>query len=225
MKNQRMKYLLMLLIFLPFAFQGNSQVITEAEMTELLNSREIQVDNPMISNFLTIEQISDDNSATSIQNNPGAAVNTVMVTQDGIGNTGYINQNGSGNETRLWQYNSSNEASLWSEGNNITTLAKQDGEGNVIKSYIENPGLDARTAMLIQEGNRNRIELALYGDAMPTGVSSQDVKVSQYGNNHTVQLMKEDYFNPIEITQTPGAGGAGMHVNVSSSWIDFPLKN
>ena len=215
---------ILLFSFVVFTLSATSQVITEEEMQDLLNSQEIQIENPIISNFLTIRQISDENRVFSIQNNPGGAPNSVLVNQEGRGNNGYINQNGSGNETRLWQYNASNEASLWSDGNNITTSVKQDGEKNIVNSYIKNLDLQSRSALLMQVGNNNRIDLALFGDGIPSGVLSQEAKISQYGNNHVVEAFMEDTFVPIEVTQKSGAGGEGMPISVSNSYFNFPMK-
>ena len=70
-----MKHLVTLFFFLSFSITLVAQV-SEEEMNDLLNSREIQVDNPMISNFLMIRQISDNNEIIS---NSGIERKTTLV--------------------------------------------------------------------------------------------------------------------------------------------------
>ncbi len=221
-----MRYVVTLsLILTVISFNANSQVITEEEMHDLLNSQEIQLDNPIINNFLMIRQISDDNEIVSIQNNSGDIQNNVLVNQNGNGNKGFIEQNGSGLETQLWQYNSSNEANLLSEGKNILISAKQDGDGNVINSYIKNFDLESRSAMLLQEGNNNSIELELLEMNIPEGSQSQEVRVTQNGNGHEAVIKGIDFNSTVEVTQTAGFGGEGMQVEINTSYFSFPMRN
>ncbi|WP_346858110.1 hypothetical protein [uncultured Draconibacterium sp.] len=220
-----MRNFITLLFFLGlFSYTAIAQVITEAEINDLLNSREIHLKNPIISNFLMIRQISDDNNAVSIQDNPGDMRNNVLINQNGTGNAGFVEQTGSGLETHLWQYNTDNEANLWSEGKDITVEVKQDGNNNSINSFIENYFLVSRSAYLLQNGNNNRIELALFGDGIPSVSDAQQVQISQTGNDHSVDAILENSFAPITITQTPGVNGEGMQVNISNSTFAFPMK-
>jgi len=212
------------LVFLGSLFAASGQVITEQEINELLNSREIQIDNPIIQNLTVIRQVQDENQIISFQEQLGGLSNHVLVNQDGTGNRGYIEQTGSGVETRLWQYNSNNEANLWSVGESIHTQVKQDGDGNVINSYIENTGLVLRSASLLQEGNNNRIDLSLKGDGFGENAATQTAVISQYGNRHEVKAIMEPFSAPLEITQTPGTNGEGMQINVSTSTFSFPMK-
>lgn len=208
-------------IFIALALNAQ-QIISDEEMHDLLNSEVIQVDNPIISNFSLIRQIDRDNTFTAIQNQQGSLQNNILVNQNGTGNSGYIEQAGSGLETKLWQYKSSNEANLWSEGENVKVEVKQDGNDNSINSFIENYFLVSRSAFLLQQGNNNRIELALFGDGIPSVSDAQQVQISQTGNDHSVDAVLEDSFAPISITQTPGVNGEGMQLNISNS--TFPVK-
>jgi hypothetical protein len=218
-------YIGTVLVFLGSLFAVSAQVITEQELNELLNSREIQMDNPIIQNLTVIRQVQDENQIISIQEQQGSASNHVLVNQNGTGNRGYIEQTGSGLETYLWQYNANNEANLWSVGENIHTSVKQDGDGNGINSYIKNYNLDQRSAMLLQEGNNNRIDLAIYGDDAPaTGLTSQEFKITQQGNNHVVEAFMENDFRSMEINQNSGVDGDGMSIKVTQSYFNFPMK-
>ncbi|WP_321995847.1 hypothetical protein [Draconibacterium orientale] len=217
------------IVFLCFFLFANyvliaQQVITGEEMQDLLNSSELLIENPFISNSSLVRQIDQANSFTAIQNQQGSLQNNILVNQNGIQNSGYINQTGSGLETKLWQYKTSNEANLWSEGDNISVEVKQDGIDNSINSFIENYVLVSRSAYLLQQGNNNRIELALFGDVAPSVNDAQQVQISQTGNDHSVEAMLENSFAPISITQTPGVNGEGMQVNISNSAFSFPTN-
>lgn len=212
-------------ILLLAAFGVHAQeLISNEEMQDLLESTVIQLENPVISNFSVIRQIDEANDFKATQNQQGNLQNGILVNQNGTGNSGLIEQNGSGLETKLWQYKTSNEANLWSEGDNISVEVKQDGIDNSINSFIENYFLVSRSAYLLQQGNNNRIELALFGDAVPSVNDAQQVQITQTGNDHSVEAMLENSFAPISITQTPGVNGEGMQVNISNSAFSFPTN-
>ena len=212
-------------ILLLTAFGLHAQeLISNEEMQDLLESTVIQLENPVISNFSVIRQIDEANDFKATQNQQGNLQNGILVNQNGTGNSGLIEQNGSGLETKLWQYKTSNEANLWSEGDNISVEVKQDGIDNSINSFIENYFLVSRSAYLLQQGNNNRIELALFGDVAPSVNDAQQVQISQTGNDHSVEAMLENSFAPISITQTPGVNGEGMQVNISNSAFSFPTN-
>jgi hypothetical protein len=221
-----MKKLIVLLSLIVFGrmFPAIGQVISDEEVIELLNGHVLQMDNLPNSNLSFIRQVGDENTAISIQKQEGMVSNLVMVNQDGMGNTGYIEQTGSELETWLWQYNFTNEANLWSVGKKILTSVKQDGEGNLINSYIENDGVNLRSATLLQEGNQNRIDLSLKGDGFSNNPIEQTVIINQYGNRHEVKAFMEPFSEPIEINQYPGTGGEGMKVDISTSTYNFPMK-
>ncbi len=218
------RFQITILFLLTTLFLQAQQVITSEELQDLLNSSELPVENPFITNSSLVRQIDQANSFTAIQNQQGNLQNNILVNQNGTSNSGYINQTGAGLETKLWQYKASNEANLWSEGENINVEVKQDGIGNSINSFIENYFLVSRSAYLLQQGNNNRIELALFGDAVPSVNNAQQVEISQTGNDNSVDAMLENTFAPISITQTPGVNGEGMQINISNSVFAFPMK-
>ena len=223
-----MKKITLLLLLITFAGMFPAitigQVISEEEIIELINGQVLQLDNLPNSNLSFIRQIGAENTATSIQEKEGMVANLAIINQDGIRNTGYIEQTGSELKTYLGQYNLNNEANLWSVGGNIRTTVKQDGEGNIINSYIENDRLNLRTAMLLQEGNDNIIDLSLKGDGFGSSLAEQAVIINQFGNQHEVKALMNPFSSPFEINQYPGIGGEGMKVNISTSTFNFPMK-
>lgn len=200
------------------------QVISEEEIIELINGHILQFNNRSNSDLSFVRQVGDKNRATSIQEQEGVLSNVLIINQDGIENTGYIEQIGAELKTYLWQYNYNNEASLWSVGENIRTTVKQNGEENIINSYIENYGVHLRSASLLQEGNRNRIDLSLKGDGFDSDLAEQAVIINQFGNNHEVKALIEPFSTPIVINQYSGSRREGMRVNISTSTFDFPIK-
>ena len=222
MKNIRIA--LLFLFMLPFCGLTAQQLISNGEIQDLLNSSKIDIENPLINNFALIRQINEANSFNGMQSQEGSMQNNILVNQSGVKNSSIVNQSGSGLETKLWQYKSGNEANLWSEGKDIIVEVKQDGNNNSINSFIENYFLVSRSAYLLQNGNNNRIELALFGDGIPLEIDAQQVQISQTGNDHSINAVLENTIVPISITQTPGMNGEGMQVNISNSEFAFPMK-
>lgn len=208
---------LVLLIVFARAIPIIGQVVSEEEVVELLNGHILQLDNQTNKNLSFVRQVGSKNSAVSIQEQGGIVPNLVMVNQDGIANTGYIEHSGSELTTHLWQYNIGNEANLWLVGKNILTSVKQDGERNVVNSYIENDGVNKRSATFLQEGNYNRIDFSLRA----SHPMEQVAIINQYGNQHQVEAHMEPSSAPVTIDQY---GAEGMKVNVSTSAFNFPMK-
>ncbi len=221
-----MKILILLFSLTLFVgiYPALGQVIPDEEVIELLNGHVLQLENEISNNLSYMQQIGEKNTTVSIQKQEGTTPNLVMINQKGIGNDGYIEQMGSEIKTYLWQKNLNNEANLWSVGKNILTSVKQDGEGNVINSYIENYGISSRSATFLQDGNRNRIDISLIGNGFENNLAEQTVIINQYGNQHEVEAHMEPFSAPIEINQYPGMGGEGMKVNISTSSFNFPMK-
>jgi hypothetical protein len=213
-----------LLLIFGGIFTARGQVITDKEVSEQLDEYFLQMDKMNNKNLSFIHQVGSENEISAIQEQEGIITNIVTIKQDGTGNAGYMEQTGSELETHLWQYGLSNEANLWSVGNNINTHVKQDGEWNIINSYIENDGLNPRSAMLLQEGNRNKINLALLGDGFGSSNIAQEVIINQFGNEHEVKAFVEPFSSPVEINQYPGPGGEGMKIDISTSDFNFPMK-
>ena len=208
---------LVLLIVFAGALPIIGQVVSEEEVVELLNGHILQLDNQTNKNLSFVRQVGSKNSAVSIQEQGGIVPNLVLVNQDGIANTGYIEHSGSELTTHLWQYNIGNEANLWLVGKNILTSVKQDGERNVVNSYIENDGVNKRSATFLQEGNYNRIDFSLRA----SHPMEQVAIINQYGNQHQVEAHMEPSSAPVTIDQY---GAEGMKVNVSTSAFNFPMK-
>ena len=208
---------LVLLIVFARAIPIIGQVVSEEEVVELLNGHILQLDNQTNKNLSFVRQVGIKNSAVSIQEQGGIVSNLVMMNQDGIANAGYIEHSGSELTTHLWQYNIGNEANLWLVGKNILTSVKQDGERNVVNSYIENDGVNKRSATFLQEGNYNRIDFSLRA----SHPMEQVAIINQYGNQHQVEAHMEPSSAPVTIDQY---GAEGMKVNVSTSAFNFPMK-
>jgi hypothetical protein len=189
-----------------------------------LNWDVAEVEMILFSNLLFFHQLGNEHVLVSVQEQQGETSNNVISFQNGLNNSAYIQQAGSGLDTRIEQHNVSNEANIWSIGINIQTTVKQIGDGNKINSYIENSGNVFRSASLLQEGNFNKIELSLIGDGFTDHSLEQSVSISQYGNRHEVKAFMEPFYNPLEITQTPGTNGEGMKIDVSTSTFSFPTK-
>ena len=188
------KYLLSILFFF-FLLSAGAQVFLDEKVANLLDDNLIEMDN-------------------------WQAINQVVVQQ--IGNVAYVNQAGSNQESALQQNGYQNEANLWQEGNLITQEVFQKGSENTINSYIKNTSLYEKTVFLMQNGNNNRIDLAIFGDEMaPT---PQSIKITQEGNGFEANAFMESYHFPIEINQKAGAGGGEMKINVSTSFFSFPMK-
>ena len=208
---------LVLLIVFARAIPIIGQVVSEEEVVELLNGHILQLDNQTNKNLSFVRQVGIKNSAVSIQEQGGIVSNLVMMNQDGIANAGYIEHSGSELTTHLWQYNIGNEANLWLVGKNILTSVKQNGERNVVNSYIENDGVNKRSATFLQEGNQNKIDFSLIG----SHPMEQVAIINQYGNQHQVEAHMEPSSAPVTIDQY---GAEGMKVNVSTSAFNFPMK-
>lgn len=210
-------FILISLIVFVRTFPTFGQVVSDEEAVELLNAHVLQLINPSNNSASFIQQIGDENSATYIQKQEEITPNQLFMTQYGIGNIGYTEQIGSELTTHLWQYNIGNEANLWLVGKNILTSVKQDGERNVVNSYIENDGVNKRSATFLQEGNYNRIDFSLRA----SHPMEQVAIINQYGNQHQVEAHMEPSSAPFTIDQY---GAEGMKVNVSTSAFNFPMK-
>ena len=155
---------------------------------------------------------------------PVVSVFLAFLSQHGFQNKGSITQTGSALETSLEQINSNNQANLYSVGEKIKLKVTQDGDGNQIKSYIENDGGSLRSAELLQDGSYNKIYLSLKGNGFTDASLDQRVVITQTGNFHDLNVHREPFSTPIEITQTSPPGVEGMKVNISTSAFYFPMK-
>lgn len=169
----------------------------DQELSELLNSQVIGMDNLFIRNLSIISQVQNENYVILFQEQKGTVTNNATVLQDGLNNTGRIHQTGSALETLLWQLSFGNVADLSSTGENITVSVNQ-------------------------EGNCNRIDLTLMGDGLMDPFSEQRVEILQVGNAHELKAHMESFNMPLQIEQIAGPGGEGMKIDVSSSAFALP---
>ena len=196
---------------------------TSEEKTDVIPEDQIlQTGNSMFSPVATIQQQGIENNSIFIQTPQDPGFNEAIIQQSGIHNNGYIQQTGADLSSHLLQQGQNNEANLWSEGGHIDIDARQTGSDNVIYSYIKNPGIFEKQAILHQDGNNNRIELALFGNVMPT--ADQLVTIIQQGDDFEAKALMESYNYSIGITQKEGPGGGDMKVDVSVSDFSFPMR-
>src|SRR5690554_6001390 len=219
-----MKLIILTTTFLSFVFILSGQEINEPDWDELLNSPVIRVDNPAINNLTSINQFQDNNDVYVHQEQLGSQFNAAVIGQNGIQNRGSVHQEGSDLISQLEQNQSYNDANIISKGENIHVRARQNGNYNKINSYIENDGSSRRSADLLQAGDGNHINLDLRGDGFGSSTEEQWVKITQQGNGHEAIAIKNPFSASFEIEQMPGAGGAGMKVEVSTSDFYFPMK-
>jgi hypothetical protein len=218
-------YCLTLFFLLNF---GNSPVFAQdcdVDLEELISGHVFHVNNLLYSNLSFIRQTGNENSVVTIQEQQGLLSNFVSVEQLNQGNNAWIEQTGSGHGARLLQNGSGNEANLWSVGSLSLTVAKQEGEGNLINSYIDNQKLLPKGALLLQNGNNNSIEFALLGnDGFWKDSWPRAAYIKQNGNDLEVSALFDSYSWPVYIEQQSGPGGAGMKVNVSTTDFSFFMK-
>lgn len=207
-----------------------AQETTEMDELDLVTMQVINIGTQQnTNNTAFVQQLGNQNASRIIQDHQGGQPNISIHSQTGPGqfgnsNNGYIEQGGAGLTTLLGQNGNSNSANLWAIGSNIRIEARQNGNNNSIDTYIENYTGNSRSADLRQDGNQNRIEISLRGDGFSGSAMPQQVQITQTGNNHTAVANMEPFSSPFEITQTPGMGGEGMSVNVSTSQFNFPMR-
>ena len=194
------------------------------DLEEVLTGYESKVNPMLFTNLLFLQQIGNENHIIIKQEQEGTQLNKNITLQDGIKNSAFITQTGSGLDTQLEQYKSNNLANLYSVGENIRVRARQNGDGNHISSYIENDGGSLRSAVLLQEGNYNKINLSLKGNGFADPSMEQRVAISQFGNAHELNVSRDPFSVPLNITQTAGSGGEGMKVDITNSDFYFPMK-
>ncbi|TNF44834.1 MAG: hypothetical protein EP311_00515 [Cytophagales bacterium] len=205
--------------FFLLSWQLYGQELQSERELRLITNQIISTSGVVSGNEALVRQIGDRNDSRAIQEGQ----NSLSIIQEGNGNFGYVDQIGSQNQANLRQLGSFNEASLWAIGQNISINSTQEGNGNVINAFLENNGSAGRTADLVQLGNGNRIDIALLGNGfISSGVPTAEVR--QVGNQHTLEAIIDPFTGPISVTQNPGANGAGMSLNISTSLFNFPMR-
>ncbi len=196
----------------------------DVDLDELVNGHIHKVDELLYSNLSFIRQTGNENQVTSYQDQQGQLSNFIEVEQLNQGNKAYIKQSGFGHGTKLKQNGAGNKANIGSDGNLTTTQIVQQGDENIINSYINNQSGTTKGAFLEQYGNSNKIDFAQTGyDGYLDESLSKAAYISQRGSNLEVNAVF-DSFNPIHIEQQSGPGGDGMQVNVSTSDFSFPMR-
>ncbi len=177
-----------------------------------------------ISGNSMIEQLGNRNDVVVIQQTEGMISNQVNLQQLKDQNVAYVKQVGTANFTYLLQSGIGNEANLWSVGDYTSTSVFQEGNTNIINSYIDNQGMLFKSAVLIQQGNHNNIELALTGNGYLAQGYPKAAYIQQSGNNLEVIAKLDSYESPILIRQQSGMSNKGMSVTISNTDFYFPKK-
>jgi hypothetical protein len=217
-----MKTIILAVLGITIVFMGRSQISSEEEIANLTGANIPEMESWQNINQVIIQQIGDNNKIISLQQNSGIYGTQILSSQQGNGNSGYIRQSGDDHKTTLRQTGQNSVANLWQEGNFTDFEAWQTGAENIINSYIKNAGLFEKTAFLLQDGNNNRIDLAIFGNENPT--AAQSIKITQQGNGFEARALMESYNLPIQITQKAGSGEGQMKINISTSYFNFPMK-
>lgn len=217
--------IILLFSLLLLVFFVNAQEVSNENILELFDCDLIESGLLLNSNLSIINQVENGNEMISIQQHEGRiASNILIVDQNGIGNSGYIQQIGAAHLSVLIQNGAGNEANLWSEGAATATIAYQNGDDNFINSYIKNQRVFPKSALLIQEGNNNSIELALIGNGFLNTSWPKAAVVVQQGNDLELSAKLDSYQSPLYISQQSGIYGGGMEINISNSAFNFPMK-
>lgn len=220
-------FILFLILFaIPNLLLGQKVIETNSneEIQELINSQNLILENEKVGNLSIIKQVGDQNESRIIQDLASGQANMSVINQNGSHNYGYTEQSGYNLKSYINQSGNKNQSNLWSKGDQITISVDQQGDRNIVNAFIENIGIMSRSAMLRQSGMDNIIELSIVGSDISSSLGSQPISITQFGNQNNVSALMENFGSPIEITQTPGAGGQGMSVNVSNSAFSFPMR-
>ncbi len=221
----KMKFHLILFILLGFFVLGTSAQEADMETIDELITFDIIENGTLVNaNLAFVKQTGHENTALSVQQHEGAVSNRTTLTQNGAGNNAYLKQIGEGHITQINQTGSKNEANSWSVGQFANTGIEQNGDNNIVNSYIDNKNSMAKEVLLLQFGNKNKIDIALLGDGFASESFEKAAAITQTGNNHDITAILDAYASPIVIEQTAGPSGEGMKANVSNSSFNFPMK-
>ena len=214
-------------ILFSFLFTGlvaQSQEVSDKNIGELIDTYIIQSKLSSNSNLAKINQEGSGNEMITIQQHQGSMTNTIISNQVGNYHVGYIKQIGADHSTKLLQSGEGNEANLWSVGQKSETMVYQNGNSNMINSYIDNQGCIGKGAALIQRGENNNIEIALLGNGFLFNSWPRAAFIEQKGNGLEISAKMESYTFPIYVEQQSGPSGGGMKVDISNSDFSFPMK-
>ena len=209
----------LLIFFVSFSFVTAQNNVDISNNLELINSEIISVNFNGKSNLATIQQLGNSNQAEIFQQNIGSGGNSAVILQSDDLNTGFIQQVGSYLSSTLLQIGIGNSARVNSSGQNINQNIQQTGNRNVVNTNIENLSNAIFNVALNQVGSNNIIDIIFSGSNTAFG---EQFVLNQFGDGQTFRGDISTSATPIEITQTPGIGGAGMQVNVST-FSSFPI--
>jgi hypothetical protein len=165
-----------------------------------------------------IQQVTDENTASILQNSQGILGNfTQIIQKNGIGNSSIINQIGTGIGSSNLQTGHNNISNISLFGQNIILQAYQNGDGNSIRSIVENAGTGLREVLLEQDGNHNQIIFEFLNRTDSRLPLEESVSITQTGNGHYLNLTLDNIDSPVNVTQNPGPGGEGMQVTIIRS--------
>lgn len=198
--------------------EENPGTLTTGETEELLQVNIIDFGSPVINDILKLQQVGDGNKLIAIQQLNDNSTYIFSAKQSGDNNSGFINQNGNNHESLLFQNGNLNIANLWSVGANTQNFVQQEGNANLVNSYIENFNFPSKTATSIQVGDDNEINLALTDVGASNNLSG--IMVLQTGSSNFAELFLDHYNAPyLKIEQTGGAKISIKHTDFS-----FPTK-
>ena len=195
---------------------------TGDELNWFLNNNAVEFNFTGVPGALQVNQTGNSNEMIAIQQLSDNQNYILTGNQEGTGNKGFINQTGFDHESILSQKNEEgnvgNEANLWSVGSNTQNFVRQEGSQNVVNSYVENTTGFLRSAISIQQGNNNQIDLALLEREEINNIMG--IQVTQTGDANSANLVLEDYNAPyIKVNQTGGA-----NIEITHSDFYFPGK-
>ncbi|UJP65721.1 hypothetical protein [Mongoliitalea daihaiensis] len=188
---------------------------------DLINAEILSIEFSSQKNVAVIQQLGNSNKSEILQQNTGNGSNTAVILQSNELNIGFIQQVGTYLSSSLLQIGIGNVANISSSGQNITQTIQQTGNGNVVNTNIENFSNAIFNVALNQVGSNNLIDIIFSGTNSTFG---DQFILNQFGDGQSFRGDISTVSTPIEITQTPGIGGVGMQVNVST-FSTFPIGN
>jgi len=175
-----------------------------------------QSDNSL--NIVQVIQLAKSNSLINFQQNIGSFLNIINSNQIGNNNDSYINEFGTAHLSNTTQYGENNEANLWSEGFSTQNIVVQIGNNNLVNQFIENYYAVTRSAVAVQLGNGNKIELALLERGEPNNLMG--AMVTQTGDANSAELvLNQSDASYFKVNQSGGA-----EITVTQSDFYFPMK-
>jgi hypothetical protein len=206
-------------LFLIIAFFITLTSLNAQEQSEEINNISLSNQIKKGVSEAIIQQITDGNTASILQNSQGAQLGnfTQIIQKEGIGNNSIITQIGTGIGLSNIQNGHNNISNISLSGQNIILQANQYGDGNTINSIVENAGTGLREVLLEQVGNHNQIIFEFLNRTDSRLSLEESVSITQTGNGHNLNLKLDNIDSPVNVTQNPGPGGEGMQVTIIRS--------